>query len=81
MDRPDPLDFLCEQVAKLTWTERARIRPDARFIDFGIDSVRAMDLVIELEQTFGIEIDDRDLAELETLRDVAAYVERKLEAT
>jgi len=80
VEAPKPLEFIREQVAKMTWTDLEKVRPDGRFIDFGLDSVRAMDLVIELEQTYGVEVSDKDLANLNTLQDVANYVENKLEA-
>ena len=73
-DKP-PLQFIREQVARLSWTEVENVRPEGRFIDFGIDSVRAMDLVIELEQEYGIDIPEQDLADLVTLQDVANHVE------
>jgi acyl carrier protein len=75
VDTP-PLQFIREQVARLSWTDLENVRPEGRFIDFGIDSVRAMDLVIELEQAYGIDIPEGDLADLITLQDVADHVER-----
>ncbi len=53
---------------------RERVTPESRFIDFGLDSVKALDLVVELEEAYGIEIPDGDLADLHTLGDLAAYV-------
>ena len=70
-----PLEFLKDQVARLTWTDREKVRSEARFIDFGLDSVKAMDLVVELEEAYGISIPDKDLADLSTLADVARYVD------
>jgi acyl carrier protein len=75
-DQP-PLEFLKDQVARITWTDREKIRSEARFIDFGLDSVKAMDLVVELEEAYGVAIPDKDLADLSTLADVARYVDEK----
>ena len=79
MESRPPLELIVEQIARLTKTDREDIRPEARFIDFGLDSVKATELVVELEQSYGIEIPDRDLADLHTLQDVASYVERRRE--
>lgn len=72
-----PLEFIKDQVARMTRTDREKIRPEARFIDFGLDSVKAMDLVVELEEAYDIAIPDKDLADLTTLADVARYVEQQ----
>lgn len=77
MEDLSPFEFIATQIARLTWTDREKIRPEARFIDFGLDSVKAMDLIVELEQAYDIEIADKDLADLTTLQDVADYVERR----
>jgi acyl carrier protein len=73
----EPLEFLLDLVAQITWTDRDKIRPEARFIDFGLDSVKAMDLVVQLEEVYDLEIPDRDLANLSSLADVARYVDEK----
>ncbi len=78
---PDPIDLLIDRIARKTMIERERIRPEGRFIDFGLDSVKALDLVVELEEAYGIEIPDRDLADLATLQDVADYVRARLQDT
>lgn len=57
---------------------RERVVPTSRFIDFGLDSVKALDLVVELEEAYGIEIPDGDLADLHTLADLAEYVRARL---
>jgi acyl carrier protein len=76
-DTPEPLEYLLDLVAQITWTDRSKVRPEARFIDFGLDSVKAMDLVVQLEETYELEIPDRDLADLNTLADVARYVDER----
>ncbi|WP_062989533.1 acyl carrier protein [Nocardia anaemiae] len=46
-------------------------------LDYGLDSVRSAELVIELERTFGIEISDAEAATLHTARDVIDCVVAK----
>ncbi|WP_433633597.1 acyl carrier protein [Nocardia sp. CA-120079] len=46
-------------------------------LDYGLDSVRSAELVIELERTFEIEISDAEAATLYTARDVIDCVVAK----
>ena len=50
--------------------------------DGEVDSILSIKLVVELEETFGIEVDDDDLTEelFGTVAALAAYVETKLPA-
>lgn len=70
--------MLIDLVARRTRADRARIGPRSRFIDFGLSSVAALELVVDLEQALGVSIPDADLAQLETLGDLAGYLERRL---
>ncbi|MBF6484538.1 acyl carrier protein [Nocardia otitidiscaviarum] len=47
---------------------------DRPLLEYGLDSVRSAELVIELEQLFGIDIPDAAAAALRTTRQVAEYV-------
>ena len=62
----------------LKWTNAYVIEGDAglTLIDCGIDSVKAMDIVVEMETAYEIEISDAALADLNTLQEVADYVQR-----
>ena len=41
--------------------------------DLGIDSPKALELLVELEEALGIEISDEDAASMETVGDVLEY--------
>lgn len=73
----DTLAVLTDIVARKARVDRARIRPNSRFVDFGIDSVRATEIVVELERVFSITIPDQDLMELETIAEIARYLDRR----
>ena len=45
--------------------------------DLGVDSLDLFELVMELEEEFGIEIPSEDLEQLATIGDVAAYIEAR----
>ncbi|MGL5977795.1 MAG: acyl carrier protein [Erysipelotrichaceae bacterium] len=45
--------------------------------DLGIDSLAAVELVLELESTFDIRVDDAELMELKSVQDIVSLVETK----
>jgi acyl carrier protein len=55
-----------------------QIVKDRPLIEYGIDSVRAVDLLVELEEAFGIEIPDETAYRLRTLADVTEYVKTSI---
>jgi acyl carrier protein len=58
------------------------MRPEAAFReDLGLDSLDAVDMVVVLEQTFGIKIGkDPAIASIRTLGDMHAYILNKKDA-
>ncbi|MCD6102960.1 MAG: acyl carrier protein [Thermotogaceae bacterium] len=46
--------------------------------DLGADSLDLVDLVMELEEQFGVKIDDSELEKLSTVKDVVDYIEKSL---
>ena len=44
-------------------------------VDLGIDSPKALELLVELEEALGIDITDEEAAGFETVGDVLTYVE------
>ena len=46
--------------------------------DLGADSLDSIELVVELEEKFGIEIPDEDAQELQTVGDVVNYIGKKI---
>lgn len=53
-----------------------KVRPEQWLIEFGMDSVRTLDLIIHLEDHFEIQIEDEELASLTTVQDVVDLVQR-----
>ena len=55
--------------------------PQASFIeDLGADSLDIVELVMAMEEEFGVEIPEDDSEKLQTFGDVVAYLREKLEA-
>ena len=62
-------------LARLSGKTVPDILPEMHLVgDLGIDSPKALELLIELEDAFDIEIEEEDAAEMETVGDVLAYV-------
>ena len=55
------------------------VTPNARFIDdLGADSLDTVELVMALEEGFGIEIPDEDAEKITTVKDAIGYIEARL---
>ncbi|MBN9689043.1 MAG: acyl carrier protein [Verrucomicrobia bacterium] len=53
-----------------------QVTPEAKFIeDLGADSLDTVELVMALEEEFGMEIPDEEAEKLQTVGDVIKYVE------
>ena len=54
------------------------VRPEARFIeDLGADSLDTVELIMALEEEFGIEIPDEEAEKITTVGDAIKYIEEK----
>ncbi len=52
--------------------------PEAAFIDdLGADSLDIVELVMAMEENFGIEITDEELMKIRTVRDVIDFIKKK----
>ena len=43
--------------------------------DLGIDSVKALELLVDLEDTLDLEISEEDAARMETVGDIVSFLE------
>ncbi|WP_191877441.1 acyl carrier protein [Streptomyces filipinensis] len=48
----------------------AQINPDVPLVDYGLDSIRSITLVVDMEATFDVRISDEQAASMLTLGDV-----------
>lgn len=56
--------------------QESAIKPDVHFTrDLGLDSLDTVDLIMRLEQEFGIRIPDEDYTKLTTFQDVLTYLQ------
>ncbi len=69
---------------KLVIAEQAKMKPEeitekAKFTDdLGLDSLDMIELVMELEEEYGVEISDEDAEKMTTVGEAISYVEKCL---
>lgn len=68
---------MLEVVAEVSGKSVEELEPSSELVaHLGIDSPRALQLLVELEDRLEIEIDDAEVAKLATVGDLLAAVER-----
>ena len=68
-------DIISEQLG----VKKEEIKPESSFIDdLGADSLDTVEVVMALEEEFGIEIPDEDAEKIATVGDATKYIEEKL---
>ena len=71
-----------EKVIKLVMEQldvtREECVPEASFIDdLGADSLDLVELIMEMEEVFGIEIADEELEKIRTVKDVIEFLKKQ----
>ncbi|MBC8346624.1 MAG: acyl carrier protein [Candidatus Marinimicrobia bacterium] len=70
------IDKVVEVVIDKLGVEEDKIVPDASFIDdLGADSLDTVELIMQLEEEFGIEIPDEDAETITTVQKAVDYIE------
>ena len=71
-------DDVRDVIVETVGCEAAAVPPEARLNeDLGADSLAAMELIMALEETLDIEIDDAELDQFKTVNDLVSYLETK----
>lgn len=66
-------------IADKLGVEESQVTKEANFqTDLGADSLDTVEMIMEFEKEFGIEIPDEDTQKISTVGDAIAYVEGKL---
>jgi acyl carrier protein len=61
--------------------DEGEVTPTASFVDdLGADSLDTVELVMALEEAFGIEIPDEDAEKIATVQDAVNYIEKHSQA-
>jgi len=71
-------DKVREIIAEQLGVKKEEATDDAKFIDdLGADSLDTVELVMALEEEFGIEIPDEDAEKMVTVGEAIKYIEQK----
>ena len=71
-------DKVMKLISDATKVDLAKIKPETSFIDdLNLDSLDIVELMMKMEDEFGVEIPEEDAEGLKTVQDVISYVESK----
>lgn len=68
-------DAIAKIVAERTGCDVAIVKPESKFSDLGIDSLDTVELLMELEDEIGIEIELDE--KIETIEDLDKFIQSK----
>ncbi|UCH09714.1 MAG: acyl carrier protein [Fidelibacterota bacterium] len=72
----DTFEKIAEVIADKLGIEPAKITPDAKFVDdLGADSLDTVELIMQLEDEFNLEIPDEEAEKLTTVGAVVEYID------
>lgn len=73
-DKQNTQDKVVAIVAEKLSLDKSGIKIDATLQDLGADSLDLVEIIMKLEEQFGIEIDDAKAEQLKNVKDVIEYV-------
>ena len=75
----DVASKVTEIIVNKLGVDAAEVTPNASFTnDLGADSLDTVDLIMEFENQFGIQIPDDDAQKISTVGDAIKYIEERL---
>jgi acyl carrier protein len=79
----DTLDTIRALVSEICAVDRSTVKADGKLVGFGLDSVRLLDLILAIEDRFGLTIheSDPDLVKVQTVADLVAMVDKRRSET
>ena len=80
MERSEILEKVRRMIAEKLGIDLDDVKEDANIIeDLGADSLDLVDIVMYVENTFGIRVEDEELERIKTLKDIVDGIVKKLE--
>ena len=71
-------DKVMKLISEATKVDIAKIKPETSFIDdLNLDSLDIVELMMKMEDEFGIEIPEEDAEGLKSVKDVISYIKSK----
>jgi len=76
-EKKDLVEKVKQIIAEQLGVDEGEVTPSASFADdLGADSLDQVELVMALEEAFGVEIPDEDAEKLRTVQDALDYIEK-----
>jgi acyl carrier protein len=75
-DMQDTSNKVIDIIASKLKIEKNTIQPSSGLQDLGADSLDMVEIIMKLEEVFGIEIKDEDAEKLHDVREVVDYVQK-----
>ena len=73
------IEKIIELLAKQFRIDASTINEDTNIVeDLGADSLEIVDMLMALEENFGITVSDEEALTLKTVKDVAEFIEKKV---
>jgi len=70
-----PINKIADAITKIVNCPRENIVPEAELLSLGIDSLKAINILFELEEEFDIEIPNERIPEMTTVSDIVDCIE------
>jgi len=76
-DKDDTYNKIVEIMVEKLGIEKDRIQSAATFEALGADSLDMVEVIMKLEEQFGLEIKDEDAENMKTMDDVVLYIHER----
>ncbi|CAN4105416.1 unnamed protein product [Withania somnifera] len=78
--QPETLEVVQSTIAKQLYIDESTVTPQTKFADLGADSLDTVEIMMALEEKFGVSIGEEGAQNIATVQDAADLIERVKEA-
>jgi len=73
----DTFSKVADIVADKLSIDKSRITPNSTMAELGADSLDLVEIIMKLEESFGLEISDEDAEHMSSLKQVVEYIQQR----